>query len=718
MKQKKKWLNIFLFGVLFGVLFSSLSSGAIVISEPNPIYNLGDELDIRIDGIIGATSGNMNVNLNCKNNTINLVRLPGTSFDLVEETSFEFSKILTRSDLEIINLTSVIGNCQISTSLGSEYVATGSFFVSQDVDVVATLNQTTFDPKDPITVSIQATKANGDNLEGFIEGSGASFFSKEVSNGNLVETFYMPETIEAGPYDLEIFAYELIDNEIMNTGSSTVSFVINQIPSAILVSLSDSVAIPGEEFTIGTEITDQSGKLIEGLVTVTLTSPADEEIILNIPANSFESIDFFENATAGAWLLVAKFHEIEEVREFEVAPNMKAEYAFEDSVLLIKNVGNVVFNKTISVTIGEDVLDLELQLDLGEERKFGLKAGATGEYEVVVSDGDSETAKRIPLTGNAVGISDLEEVGFFANYSIIWVFLIVVLGAIVIVLFIRSKKTKKLGSKKGLMKDIGGKPDSVAAASSKKIAKTAVKAKEGVTSRLSSGIKSGIDNSLNFTKKSPEVAGLDGGKNVEDKTLVDLTAKKAGVAESSLVLKGEKHVSSVISLSIKNYSALGKHAQEGVQNIVHSLESSKGLVDWRGEFVFIVYSPIITRTYKNEILAAKSAMDLLSKLQDYNKKFKDKIEFNIGVHTGELIASKVNNKLKYTSVGNTISFAKRISDSARDKVLVSEEIRKKLLRDITVGNGGSIGEKQTYEILKIKDRGADQEKLKELLKRM
>ena len=111
-------------------------------------------------------------------------------------------------------------------------------------------------------------------------------------------------------------------------------------------------------------------------------------------------------------------------------------------------------------------------------------------------------------------------------------------------------------------------------------------------------------------------------------------------------------------------------------------------------------------------------MDLLSKLQDYNKKFKDKIEFNIGVHTGELIASKVNNKLKYTSVGNTISFAKRISDSARDKVLVSEEIRKKLLRDITVGNGGSIGEKQTYEILKIKDRGADQEKLKELLKRM
>ena len=90
MKRKKVLVSIFLFSVLFGVLFSSLSSAAIIISEPNPIYNLGDELDIRIDGIIGATSGNMNVNLNCKNNTINLVRLPGTSFDLVEETSLNF----------------------------------------------------------------------------------------------------------------------------------------------------------------------------------------------------------------------------------------------------------------------------------------------------------------------------------------------------------------------------------------------------------------------------------------------------------------------------------------------------------------------------------------------------------------------------------------------------------------------------------------------------
>ncbi|MBT7660602.1 hypothetical protein HN604_00795, partial [archaeon] len=395
MKQKR----ILVIAFLFSVLAISLSSAAISINEPDPVYNLGDEIYIRIDGIIGTTIGNLNVNLACKNNTINLARFPATSFDLETESSLEIKKQLIRADLEVENLTSVVGNCQIGVSLGPEYISTGSFVVSKEVNVIATLNQTAFDPRDPITVSIQATKFNGDNLAGFIEGSGATFFSEEVSNGNLVHTFYMPETIESGPYSLTVYTYDFVDGEILNSGTTEVAFEINQIPSSILLSLSDSVAIPGESFDIGTEIVDQSGKIMEGLTSITIVSPSDteEDILLSVPANSFKTIEFLPNSTAGAWMVIANFHDIEEVREFEVAANMKATYDFEDSVLIVKNVGNVVFNKTISVTIGEELFDIEIQLGLGETRKFALKGENPGEYNVLVDDGEQTVERQLSL---------------------------------------------------------------------------------------------------------------------------------------------------------------------------------------------------------------------------------------------------------------------------------------------------------------------------------
>ena len=130
-----------------------------------------------------------------------------------------------------------------------------------------------------------------------------------------------------------------------------------------------------------------------------------------------------------------------------------------------------------------------------------------------------------------------------------------------------------------------------------------------------------------------------------------------------------------------------------------------------------MFSPVATRTYHNEILAVKVAQEITQKLKDYNKKFRDKIEFNVGVNSGDMIASKVDGKLKYTSIGSTISFAKRVSDSDSGKILISDSIRKKLLRDLKVERGKEIGENPTYELLDIKNRSGDAERLKDLMKR-
>ena len=125
----------------------------------------------------------------------------------------------------------------------------------------------------------------------------------------------------------------------------------------------------------------------------------------------------------------------------------------------------------------------------------------------------------------------------------------------------------------------------------------------------------------------------------------------------------------------------------------------------------------MTKTFKNEVLAVKIGKEIVDELSDYNKKFKDKIEFGIGVHVGELVASKSGEKLKYTSIGNTISLAKRISDLDSGKLIVSDEIRKKLLRDLKVSKGKEVGGNQSYEVVEVRDKSGDAERLADLLKR-
>ncbi|MBT7101986.1 hypothetical protein HN935_00565 [archaeon] len=681
--------------ILMLVFASSFVLAGITISEPLDVYNLGDRLYVSAEGLVGAESGNLNVDLICGNRTINLEKMSARRYSPGEAFPYSLPyKFLNKEDLEIDWLSDIVGECQVRLVLGANEALTKAFSVSSDVSVVASLDKTTYNPGEAVTVSIEATKANGVLLNGFVESSNGTSFSKAVEEGFVSEIFSVGETAEAGTYSLSIRAYDTAGGGILNEGTGSVSYVVNQVASSIILSLSNEVATPGENFSVGAEIFDQSGKAMEGSVSLKIISPENVETEISVQAGEFGEFDFAFNSSVGTWKIASSFNDMAVEREFEMLGVQKVDLGFEDSILTVTNIGNVVYNKTLDIQIGEETLNLDLNIDIGEIRKFNINA-PSGAYDVVINDGDSSISRRVLLTGNAISVESLKEVGIFKGYSIVWIFLIIVLGGVGTVLFMRYRKTRTLG-KDGVVKKMVGK----------------------VRDKVPGKVKSSVGDSMNFTKKSPAVQGLDD-KNYshEDKTMVDLTKNKVGIAESTLVLKGEKYVSAVVSLSVKNFGELGEAAKSALHGAVNSAQKKKGLVDWRGDYVFIVFSPLVTKTYKNEALAAKVGMEILDELNAYNKKFKDKITFNLGVHVGELIASKTGGKLKYTSIGNTISLAKRISDSASGKLIVSDPIRKKLIRDLKVTKAKEIGENQTFEVSAIKDRSGDKARLDDLLKR-
>jgi hypothetical protein len=691
----KKSLIILTFCLLLSI---SLVTAQISISEPYDIYNLRDKIYITANGLRGSDSGNLNIGLICGNLTTNILKISARAFSTEEDQSYSVPyKILTSEDLEITNIKDIIGNCRISTSLGVQTASTKTFTISDEISVTPILDKLNYNPGEEITLTINATKANGNPLNGFVEISNATSFTKEVEEGISIETFSMPETAKAGSYTLKISAYDTDkEGKRLNNGNTSTFFKINQIATQVTTSLSKIKVIPGENLTLGSDIFDQSGKEMPGTISLLIVSPKDEEIQRTIQSQKTISIDFPTNATAGLWKIHSAFSELEDEKEFEVMELQKAEFKIEDEILTIKNIGNTEYNKTVSIKIGEEITNLDISIRKGREKKFDLEA-PNGEYTITVGDGETNFEGSVLLTGNAISVKDLETVGIFSNYSVVWIFLIIILGAAGAIFIIRYKRKKGrgiIGNKiKGIHKKINGK--------------------------IPEKVKSGVSNTMNFTNKSPAVQGLDDKNyNHEDNSMLDLTKKNISSAESTLVLKGEKNQSTIISISIKNNKDLNENSKNTLIDVVSKMKESKGLIDWREDHIFVVFSPLATKTFHNELLASKAAFGAWKKLMEHNKKFNEKIEFNIGVHSGELVASKVGEKLKYTSIGNTIALARRISDSDKEKILVSESIRKKMLRDLKVHKEKDIGKHQVYSVTEIKNKEANQAKLKELLKRM
>ena len=134
--------------------------------------------------------------------------------------------------------------------------------------------------------------------------------------------------------------------------------------------------------------------------------------------------------------------------------------------------------------------------------------------------------------------------------------------------------------------------------------------------------------------------------------------------------------------------------------------------------MLIIYSPLVTKTYKNEIIASKAAWKIRNELDKYNSKFKDRIRYNIGLNAGDMVSALLNGKLVYTNIGNGVVLAKRISDLSEGKILASQSFRQKLMRELKVNKTNmTVGNSEILEVIAMADVDRNQDKLTDIMKR-
>jgi hypothetical protein len=673
----KKSLNLIVFFALcIGLI--GFASASIDISGLQGVYNLGDRLYVDLNLNPSSVSGKFEINLVCDGITTNIERFNA-------EKSFAVGVDAVYSTWTTLNpafIGELKGTCNLAVLLGTEQKVSENFQVSNKIDLMVRLSKADYNPGELITFEIEAVKENGDLLEGFVDVTGAYGFSKVVEAGKASEVFSFPETLESGTYVLNVRAYDTDDeHNILNLAENNVSIRINQVASFVQISLSDLEALPGEDFEMGLEIFDQAGIGMNGTITSVLISPTGVETDTKISvAGETINFNFATNATAGEWKVRSSFESISEEKKFNVKSVPKVEVDFLDSLLIVRNVGNDFFNETIELKIADTYRELELKIAVGEERRFQLSA-PDGEYNVEVNTGEAIVERNLLLTGKAIDVGDPEGVGLLSKYPLIWFFLLLVFGGAGIVMFLkyRGGATMKLSDKIEKMR--GGSHDSFVEHHSSGGSSVQVKKKEDI---------------------------------------IDLSQKEGfATAESSLVLKGEKQNSAIVSIRVEDYKKLGKSAKEELDRIFEVVGENKGTVEIKENHFLLVFNPLITKTFKNEQVALKVAYEVYTLLNEYNHRFKDKIVFNIGVNSGDLISEIRDKKLKYTSMGNTVLLAKKISDMDDGKLLISEKVKKSLGRDAHVEAYKKLGENSNvYSVSRFSDREENKEKLQDLLGRM
>lgn len=657
----KKEVSLF----LFGIFLISLVSATITISQPLTTYNYGDEIYLTATINPSVVSGNFEINVVCENASANVYRIsPAESaFTANQEQKINHKIILKREYVGNIS-----GKCSVVVSLGSETVTSNSFLLTDQINLNVKTDKYSYDPEEAITLDVSAIKVNGIPLNGFVEISGAQNIKKEIVEGQLSHIFTTESSTEAGKYDLTVHAYDVSGNEILNQKTVYVSYEIKQIARSIVISMPAPEINPGDSFEFGVDLYDQSGKEMESNLSALIVSPLEKSSQFGVSTQETGKFETSVNSTPGKYRVVVSLGTLSEEKEFYVKAVPKLDISFLDnsSLVVLRNIGNAEFNDTINITIGDNIAEeLSLSILPGEERRFNLKA-PNGEYNVNVASGDVSAQKNLLLTGRAIEIKEYNGLDFISSNTFIWTVLGILILIVAAVLLGRFKKTTNY-------KD-----------------KIVPEKKENLN----------VVSAKMFMKK-------------QQKEFLELGKSNVAEAESSLNMNGKKDFASVVSLAVKNNSTLGMEARKKINELVSVASDKGGVVDWKGNHALLIFSPLLTKTYKNEIIASKVAWKIKTELDEYNSMFKDKISYNIGINCGELVSSVNNGKLNYTSLGNTVLAAKRISESSLGKVLVSVAFRQKLMRELKVNKIDD----NTFEVTRIADVDANNDKLKDLLKR-
>ncbi len=616
---------LFLLAILF--ISPSISAEIIVDSQPATIYNLGDIITVPIT-VKSTTNlvGNFQMNLICNGNQLDFYK-NGISLLSGEEKKIESSLILSKNVIENLK-----GTCRVKAFIGTQYTLTNDFEISELIILRSNFSKTDFNPSENILVKGEAVKKNGNSVNGFIELSILSGDSTILAQQGTVNSGFfsinitLPKDIKAGNYLLRLRAHEEdLSEAITNTGYLDQGVYVNQVPTSLEVIFENVSVEPGTNVKVKAMLYDQTGTKIDSLAFLTIKNKNDKiRDQVELSTDEFKEFPIAYNEAPAAWKVVAVSNKLTSEAIFEILEKENVSIEFINKTVLITNTGNVPYNKTVLIKIGNQTKDIDVYLKVDQSQRWVLTA-PEGEYAVQVVNDGKITGASIALTGETVDVKKVSaNLVSLIKFPIVWIFVLAILGFVAFIFF-----------KRGYQKSFIG-----------------------------------------YISAGPRIKS-------EDKPMeLFIHNPKSARAELELSIKGDKQEVSMITLKIKNIVALKNSKESGAHEILEKIkqiaEDQKAATYENDDSIFFIFAPVRTKTFRNELTALRIAQRIKEALTEQNRLFKQKIDFGISLNSGEIIAKQEPECFKFMGMGTLMMQSKRTAAAAENDILMTEKITEKL----------------------------------------
>lgn len=748
--MKKEWLLLSSILSIFLISLSLVSAGIYFSAQPAKVYNVGESVEIGINVDPVSEEYLLSVNLICSGNSVLQFNLmPGSEGNSKLKLPLNYFTIPSLNE----------GNCYFFAKYGGNERESTSFAVSKKLDLSLDLSSIFVKPGEEITISGTATRLSGlaangeaeisipllnlikteeitdiqneaieseinetsgeneesetnetseDNKEN-IKIDNGQYYTKVV-DGKFSLSLNLSENTPGGDYRIDVLVYEKDSvGRVISEGSAISNLKISQVLTSADVALDSQNLNPGDTLNLRPMLLDQAGFNIDDDLSVIIRDKDSNRIFEKL-VSSEEPVkyDLPTNLTAGYYTIEASKGELNSTKKFYVNEKAIADLTLENETLTVTNIGNIPYDKEIQIELNGKPFIRKVNLGLGESQKFKLTGD--GDTNIKVSDGDKEIAGTAKLTGYAVDIKSVEEGGSVTlNTPIVWIILIVFLLGGLLFLF------------RGIFKKKSFAYQTHDRRTTRNTTKT-VSLRAPNPEREHSVM---MPNESHSEKKEyPGHAPYSAHRDVEKKTEFTKPVEKIPMnvflaapnhAEQVSVLKGQKDKVAVVALKIKN--RINKSAKEYLEKLIEPVYSKRGAIFEQGDYILVIFSPLMTHSIKNEIEAVKFAEKIKLMLSEYNKKFKDRIEFGIGINYGDMINKIEDGKLKYTALGNTIISAKKLSELSHEQVFLTRDAYEKGIAEIKAEKKEIHG-LVFYEVKRVVNHEKNEKFIEGFLKRM
>lgn len=371
------------FALLLGfmLLLGAVSASASLnVKADKDVYNFGDQVVVNYDFSRDQDfSGLLKLSLFCTNYGLDFYTLP-TNLNAGQKQEVSVPPLSISG--------SMLGRCYVAANATSfdmsvnESSISNFFNVTNLASVALLIDKDLYLPSESVEVSGTVGRSHALPASVAMAFLGTQY-SALVSNNTFSYSIRLPKNIKSGSHTLSFS----VNDSYGNSGSASIGFSAQAVPTRIVNTLSSRSVKPGEEFSLSVLIYDQADDLVSSPIAVRVSDSAGNTAFSasNYTGTSI-ALAFRAGQPPGAYTIASSGKGLTETSPLVVEEVESVSVIYNNGTVIVNNTGNVNYAKAFNITLSgrkNYVVVEDADMKPGEAFEVDLtKAVSGGEYNI------------------------------------------------------------------------------------------------------------------------------------------------------------------------------------------------------------------------------------------------------------------------------------------------------------------------------------------------